>query len=149
MASPSSPLRIRHARIHDGPLRGDLVSPAALIAPGHGALTSFLGVVRDHSRGRTVTALHYECYRPMAQKVLAALIDESAARFDRDLSASIVHGLGPMVPGDVALAIHVGSAHRAAALDACRHLIERIKQDLPMWKRERSADGTDAWLAGS
>jgi molybdopterin synthase catalytic subunit len=117
--------------------------------PDHGAVASFLGVVRNHSRGAGVSALDYECYRPMAERLLQALIQETAERFDRDLTASIAHGIGRMVPGDVSLSIHVGSAHRVAAFDACRHLIERIKQDLPVWKREFYADGSSAWLKGS
>ncbi len=140
---------LRSSLIHDGPLPAALLTPAALIAPDHGAVSSFLGVVRNHSRGGAVTALTYECYRPMAESVLHRLIIETAERFDGSLSATVAHGTGAMVPGDVALAIHVGSAHRAAAFDACRHLIERIKQDLPVWKRERYADGSDAWLKGS
>jgi molybdopterin synthase catalytic subunit len=140
---------MRHAAIHDGPLPAALLAPTALLRRDHGAVASFLGVVRDHARGRAVLALHYECYRPMAEAVLGRLIAEAAERCDPHLAASIVHGIGPMVPGDVSVAIHVGSAHRAAAFDACRLLIERLKQDIPIWKRERYDDGSEAWLQGS
>lgn len=140
---------MRDAVIHAGPLPAELISPSALTAPAHGAVATFLGVVRNHNRGAAVSALDYECYRPMAEKMLRDLIEETAQRFDRDLSASVAHGTGHLVPGDVSVCIHVGSAHRAAAFDACRHLIERIKQDLPVWKREIYADGTSTWLKGS
>lgn len=140
---------MNHAAIHDGPLPAALHAPTALLRREHGALASFLGVVRDHARGRTVLGLHYDCYRPMAEVVLHRLISEAAQRCDPELAASIVHGIGPMLPGEVSVAIHVGSAHRAAAFDACRMLIERLKQDLPIWKRERYADGSEAWLQGS
>ena len=139
----------RHSLIHDGPLPAVFHAPTALLERDHGAVASFLGVVRDHARGRAVLGLHYECYRPMAEAVLQRLIAEAAERCDPDLNASIVHGIGPMVPGDVSVAIHVSSAHRAAAFDACRLLIERLKQDIPIWKRERYADGSEAWLQGS
>jgi molybdopterin synthase catalytic subunit len=142
--SAAAPLR--RGTIHDGPLPADACSGARLTSSAHGAVASFLGVVRNHSRG---AVLHYECYRPMAEKVFAQLLAEAAERFDRDLAADITHGVGPMTPGDIALAIHVASAHRAAAFDACRHLIERIKHDLPVWKRECYADGSGAWLKGS
>lgn len=139
----------RSCSIIDGPLGADLASPLSLAAPAHGAIASFVGVVRDHHLGRGVTHLVYECYQPMAESILARLINEAAARFDAELSAIIHHGIGRMVPGEVSLAIHVATAHRPAAFDACRHLIERIKEDLPVWKREFYADGSDAWLKGS
>lgn len=141
---------MRHdARIVDGPLPPELTQAAALRAPGHGGIASFLGVVRDHARGRAVAGLFYECYRPMAERVLAALIAEAAERFDAQLAAIVAHGTGAMAPGEVSLAIHVSSAHRGPAFDACRHLLERIKQDLPVWKRQRYADGSEEWLKGS
>jgi molybdopterin synthase catalytic subunit len=139
----------RASAIHDGPLPRGLCDAAALASPVHGAVVSFLGVVRNHHHGRGVTRLVYQCYRPMAERLLARLIAEAAENCDNGLSALVVHGVGLMHPGDVALAIHVGSAHRAAAFDACRQLIERIKQDLPVWKREHYDDGSDAWLKGS
>ncbi len=143
-------------RIHDGPLPAELFTPSALLSADDGAISSFLGVVRNRSRAgvpdgpyHAVSALHYQCYRPMAEKILAALISEAAEQHDRALRASIVHAVGDLVPGEVSLAIHVASAHRAAAFAACRHLIERIKQDLPVWKHEHYADGTSQWLKGS
>lgn len=139
----------RDGFIHDGPLPAAALSPGDLIDRAHGAVASFVGVVRDHARGRTVTHLHYECYRPMAEAVLQRLMAEAAELHDSQLSARIVHGIGPMVPGDPSVAIHVTSAHRAAAFAACRHLIERLKQDVPIWKRERYDDGSEAWLQGS
>jgi len=139
----------REAVIVAGPLSAAWCTGAALTTPGDGAIASFLGVVRDHARGRAVSGLYYECYRPMAERVLGDLIAEAATRFDPGLSAIVAHGSGALVPGEVSVAIHVASAHRIAAFDACRHLIERLKQDLPIWKRERYADGDEAWLKGS
>ena len=142
--------------IHEGPLPAALHAPTALLGPQHGACASFLGVVRNRSRAgiadgpyRPVTGLHYQCYRPMAERVLAELVREAATLHDPELRAQLVHGIGDHLPGEVSLAIHVVSAHRAAAFAACRLLIERIKQDLPVWKRERYADGSEQWLKGS
>ena len=135
--------------IIDGPLPTALLTPAALCAPEHGAIASFIGVVRNHHHGRGVTHLVYDCYRPMAEKLLADLVLEAAAKFDPELRATIHHGIGRMDPGQPSVAIHVASAHRVAAFDACRHLIERIKEDLPVWKQEFYDDGTSLWLKGS
>lgn len=131
--------------IVDGPLRADRLAPPAP-RPDHGAVASFLGVVRDHHDGRAVDHLVYECHRPMAEAVLRALAEEARGRFGADLAITVVHGVGRMAPGEVSLAIHVSSAHRPAAFAACRHLLERIKEDLPVWKRERYADGDARWL---
>ncbi len=135
--------------IIEGPLPGGLLTPAVLCAPDHGAITSFVGVVRNHHHGRGVTHLIYDCYRPMAEKLLCDLVQEVAARFDPGLHAAIHHGIGRIDPGQASVAIHVASAHRVAAFDACRHLIERIKQDLPVWKQEFYSDGSSLWLKGS
>lgn len=85
----------------------------------------------------------------MAEPVLIALVAEARAIHGNDLAAVVVHATGDLVPGQVAVAIHTASAHRAAAFAACRHLIERIKADLPIWKRESYADGSSEWLKGS
>ncbi len=147
---PASPPRsARASAIHDGPLPRSLCNAATLASPAQGAVATFLGVVRNRHHERGVTRLVYQCYRPMAERLLARLIDEAAERCDRALSVMVVHGTGVMHPGDVALCIHIASAHRAGAFDACRLLIERIKQDLPMWKHEHYDDGSSSWLKGS
>jgi molybdopterin synthase catalytic subunit len=135
--------------IIDGPLAHDLLTPAALCTPEHGAIASFLGVVRNHHHGKTVTHLIYDCYRPMAEKMLREIIHEAASQFDHQLSARVYHGIGHLEPGQTSVVIHVASAHRVAAFAACRHIIERIKEDLPIWKHEHYADGTAQWLKGS
>lgn len=140
---------IRRTSIFDGPLPASAYSAHELADPQSGGLCSFVGVVRNHARGRSVVALDYTCYRGMAEKVLASILLEAATEHDPELSGIIVHGIGPMMPGDASVAIHVASAHRAAAFAACRHIIERLKQDVPIWKHERYADGSVAWLQGS
>ncbi len=140
---------MRSAAIHLGPLPAHELAPGGLAAVSHGAVCSFIGVVRDHAHGRQVVALDYECYAAMAESVLLALIEEAAMTHDRDLAARVVHGYGPMQPGDASVAIHVASAHRDAAFAACRQLIERLKEDSPVWKHETYTDGTSAWLPGS
>jgi molybdopterin synthase catalytic subunit len=135
--------------IHDGPLPPELCVPSRVIAPGRGAVSTFLGVVRDHAKGRGVTGLFYECYRPMAERVLTSLAREAAEKFDRELEVFVAHGTGAMAPGEVSVCILAASAHRGPACDAARHLIERIKQDLPVWKKQTFADGEVEWVQGS
>jgi len=131
--------------IHDGPIAAERWAPAAL-RRDHGAVASFLGVVRDHHGGRAVEHLVYDCHRPMAETVLRDLAAEARARFDPDASVTAIHGVGRMEPGEVSLVLHVSSAHRPAAFDACRQLLERIKEDLPVWKQEHYGDGQVLWL---
>ncbi len=133
----------------DGPLCEASCSFQGLLAPGRGAIASFLGVVRDHAHGRGVSELLYEAYRPMAERQLRSLAHEAQQRFDPELGVVLVHGLGLMKPGSISVCIHAASAHRAPALGAVAHLIERLKQDLPVWKRQTYADGEVAWLPGS
>ncbi len=140
-----------HSRtgIVDGPLPPFLLTPAGLCSAEHGAITSFIGVVRNLHHGRGVTHLIYDCYRAMAEKMLADLVAETASHFDSKLIATVYHGIGRLDPGEVSVAIHIASAHRVAAFAACRHMIERIKEDLPVWKQEFYDDGTSLWLKGS
>ncbi len=147
MDATAAPLR--SWAIIDGPLPPERCAPLALARHDQGAIASFLGVVRDHHHGRGVTRLVYECYRTMAERLLGELVAEAAERFDAQLHAQVAHGTGLLLPGQVSVAIHVGAAHRVAAFAACRHLIERIKEDLPVWKHEHYADGGSAWLKGS
>jgi molybdopterin synthase catalytic subunit len=135
--------------IHDGPLPPELCAQSRVIGPGRGAVSSFLGVVRDHAKGRGVTGLFYECYRPMAERVLTSLAREAADKFDPQLEVFVAHGTGAMAPGEVSVCILAASAHRGPACDAARHLIERIKQDLPVWKRQTFSDGDVEWVQGS
>ena len=133
--------------LHDGPLTN--LAATALCVAHHGAVASFLGVVRNTHHGKEVTGLSYSAYHSMAEALLIRLADEARNAHGTDLDVVCIHGLGAMVPGEVSLVIHVGSAHRDAAFDACRLLLTRIKQDLPVWKHEHYADGSSAWLEGS
>jgi molybdopterin synthase catalytic subunit len=109
-----------------------------------GAVVSFVGVVRDHDHGRSVTSLEYEGH-PNAEKVLQEVADEVAA--DPDVYAvAVSHRIGPLAIGDVALAAAVSTAHRAAAFAACARLVDEAKARLPIWKRQVFTDGTEEWV---
>jgi len=114
--------------------------------PEDGASVIFEGVVRNHSRGRRTLFLEYEAYEPMAIKEMDALIAEALTRFQiRD--AAIVHRLGRIEIGETSVLIVVTSAHRAAAFEACRWLIDTLKKTVPIWKKEHFEDGA-VWADG-
>lgn len=111
-----------------------------------GAVTVFDGIVRDNTRGRRTLHLDYEAYEEMAEKQMAELATEARARFGvRDVA--IVHRLGRLEIGETSVLIVVASAHRAAAFDACRWLIDTLKKTVPIWKKETFADGA-VWADG-
>lgn len=127
----------------DGPL--DAAGAIAAVAgPGRGAVVVFLGTVRDHHRGRRVAGLSYSAYRPMAAAVLRRIVADLEAGGE-DLRAAIVHRLGEVPVGEPSVVIAVGAPHRAAAYEASRTALERLKAEAPIWKRERYDDGTVAW----
>jgi MoaE-MoaD fusion protein len=112
--------------------------------PGAGAIATFIGTVRDHGRGRAVTHLEYEAYAPAAELTMAQIGDEIRERWGVD-HVAIVHRIGSLAVGEASVVISVASAHRDAAFEACRYAIERIKEIVPIWKKEHYADGA-AWL---
>jgi MoaE-MoaD fusion protein len=116
----------------------------AVEGPERGGLVTFTGHVRDHTRGRAVRALSYEAYAAMAERAMAAIGREIEARWPGSRVA-IVHRVGTLVPGEAAVVIAVSAPHRAAAFEGCRHAIERLKADVPIWKKERFADGEE-WV---
>ena len=111
----------------------------------HGALATFTGVVRDHARGRDVDSLYYEAYRPMAEKKLREIVAEVEGEIS-GVRVAVHHRLGQLVVGDVAVQVAVGSAHRKQAFEACALVIDRLKEVVPIWKRETGPDGSQ-WVS--
>lgn len=111
---------------------------------GSGALVTFNGTVRDHARGKPVTALEYEAYPPAAEKMLEQIGDEIFERWNIR-TVAIVHRYGLLQIGETSVVIAVSSAHRDVAFEACRYAIERIKVLVPIWKREIYEDGA-VWI---
>ena len=127
----------------DGPI--DVAALQRRVAgPSRGAVVLFLGTVRDHHDGRTVAALAYDAYRAMAEATLRRLIDELEAEH-APARLAIVHRLGPVPIGEASVAIAVASPHREQAYAASRAALERLKREVPIWKRERYADGSECW----
>jgi molybdopterin synthase catalytic subunit len=111
-----------------------------------GAVCLFDGIVRDNTRGRATLHLDYEAYEEMALKQMHALRDDAIARFGVH-EIAIVHRLGRLFVGETSVLIAVSSAHRGAAFDACRYVIDTLKKTVPIWKREQFADGA-VWADG-
>jgi molybdopterin synthase catalytic subunit len=126
----------------DGPLDVDAAA-RSVEDPGFGAVVTFLGTVRNHHAGRAVEKLTYTAYRRMAADALARIVSELEAA--APVRVSIVHRLGEVPVGEPSVVIAVGSAHRAAAYEASRTALERLKAEVPIWKREHYAEGGAVW----
>lgn len=130
-------------------LGAEPLEPAVLVAavddPRAGAVATFVGRVRDHDPGvdGEVVGLEYSAH-PDAAAVLARLAQEAAAR-DGVLQVALAHRLGRLAVGEPALVAVVATAHRTLAFDVCRDLVEAVKAQLPVWKRELLADGSHVW----
>lgn len=110
-----------------------------------GAVVLFLGTVRELTNGRRTAALDYDAYEDMARAKMLELGEEAAARWPI-VRAALVHRLGHLELGDVSVAVAVSCPHRHQAFDAGRFLIDRLKEVVPIWKKENWADGTTEWV---
>ena len=119
----------------------------ALDASGIGAVTTFVGLVRDNNLGRKVLHLEYEAYEPLALRGLELIVTEVSEQWPT-VRLAIHHRIGRMEIGEASVAIAVASPHRADAFAASRYAIERIKQIVPIWKHEYF-EGGDVWIEGA
>jgi molybdopterin synthase catalytic subunit len=110
-----------------------------------GACATFEGWVRDHNEGRGVKRLDYQAYVPLAQAEGERILAEAHARY-AIVDALCVHRTGALAIGDLAVWVGVSAAHRGAAFDACRYIIDEVKKRVPIWKNEHYADGESGWL---
>jgi molybdopterin synthase catalytic subunit len=117
-----------------------------LKAPADGAVVVFEGIVRDNSRGRRTLYLEYEAYEPMAVLKMEEIGREIHGQFDVD-RVGMIHRLGRLEIGETSVVMIVTSAHRRAAFDACRYAMDRLKQIVPIWKKEYFEDGA-VWAEG-
>ena len=128
----------------------EAIAPGALYdevrADGDGAVVTFAGVVRDHSNGRRTDHLVYEAYPPMAEREMAKIGEEAASRWEVD-DIAILHRVGRLEIGEISVLVAVSSPHRGDGFSACRFAIDRLKQTVPVWKKEMSEDG-EYWVEG-
>jgi molybdopterin synthase catalytic subunit len=117
---------------------------AAVRSNTAGAIVTFSGDVRDNDHGRDVASLEYEAH-PTAQNLLEKVASEIAARHEV-LSVAVAHRHGPIPIGESALVAAVAAKHRKAAFEACADLVDEVKAQIPIWKHQVFADGTDEWV---
>lgn len=135
--------RDRHARLLAEPLSLDRCI-AAVSGPGMGGIVTFTGMVRRHSRGTTVERLEYEAYGDMAVRELVRLCDEIEGEI-AGVRLAVEHRTGTLGIGDLAVVIAAAAPHRAEAFTACRAMIDRLKDRVPIWKKEFGEDGAE-WV---
>ncbi len=119
---------------------------AAVAHKGAGAICTFTGVVRDSSRGRSVTHLDYEAYAEMATSQMRKIGEEIAERWP-EARVAMAHRTGRLEIGEASVVVSVSCPHRAEAIAACKWGIDRLKESVPIWKKEHAADGT-YWIEG-
>ena len=134
-------------RVQDAPISLDETA-AAVADDAAGAVCIFTGNVRDHSDAGGVTGLTYEAWRELAEQRLRALGEEIIERWPARRVA-IVHRVGELAVGETSVIVAVSAPHRAEAFEACRHGIERLKDDAPIWKKEGLVSGEAHWVMGS
>lgn len=110
-----------------------------------GAIVHFLGIVRNNTEGREVSYLEYEAYPPMAEEKMAEIAQEISEKWGLDRVA-MIHRVGRLEIGEVSVAVAVASPHRKEAFEACHYAMNRLKQIVPIWKREVWADGEEEWV---
>jgi molybdopterin synthase catalytic subunit len=138
---------VLRAEVGEAPL--DVAEHAALVdQAAAGAVVTFAGVVRDHDGGRSVRGLEYSAH-PTAEKIVADVAADVAARSAGVRAIAVSHRIGPLVIGDVALACAVAADHRKEAFAACAELVDEVKRLLPVWKHQLFADGTDEWVGSA
>ena len=131
-------IEITHSTIDPEPIT------AAMRRDSNGAVVTFLGATRRNSMGKGVLYLEYEAYEPMALKKLSEIADEVTEKWGIE-DVAIVHRVGRLEIEDVSLVVAIASPHRKEAFQACGYVVDRIKEDVPIWKKEVFKDG-EVWV---
>lgn len=124
--------------LDEGAVRGAVADPAA------GAIVTFVGAARDRHEGKAVVRLEYEAFEEMALRQLEKIRAEAIEKFDV-VDVAVHHRTGRTEIGEASVAIAVSAAHRGPAFEACRYVIDTLKESAPIWKKEYYADGS-AWI---
>jgi len=118
----------------------------AISTPRTGGIDLFIGTVRNHSQGKRVRQLEYTAYLPMAEKLMAEIEEEIRGKWIIE-GVALIHRIGMLQVGDVAVVAAISAAHRDEAFEACRYAIDRVKAIVPIWKKEYFEEGL-AWVVG-
>jgi len=116
--------------------------------PAHGAISTFVGMVRNKNLGRNVVSVNYDVHDAMAKKVLLDIANKAISKHEQAMKIYISHFKGKLEIGGISIAIGVSSPHRKESIDVCNHLIEVIKHEAPIWKKEYYEDGESDWVKG-
>ena len=111
-----------------------------------GGVVCFEGRVRNHNEGKKVSRLFYECYLPMASKVMNEIAEQAKKKWEVK-KVDVVHRIGKIPMGEIAVWVGVSAAHRSEAFVACQFVIDEIKKKVPIWKKETYEDGSETWVA--
>ena len=122
---------------------------AFVSAQEFGAIDIFVGKVRNVNDGRQVTGISYDMFDPLALVKFEQAADKAAVQIGVPCRVYVAHAKGRLAIGDIAVVVAVGTGHRAAAFDACRCVIERVKHEAPIWKQEHYIDGDSLWVEGT
>jgi len=133
-------------RVQDEVIKADALHDVVL-ADFDGAVTSFAGTVRDNTKGRGTSYLVYDAYKEMAEKKMKEIGDEVKEKWEVD-SVGMLHRVGKLEIGEISVLIAISSPHRRASLEACHYAIDRLKETVPIWKKEVWSDGGEAWIEG-
>ena len=133
-------------RMQDEVIKADALHDVVL-ADFDGAVTSFAGTVRDNTKGRGTSYLVYDAYKEMAEKKMKEIGDEVKEKWEVD-SVGMLHRVGKLEIGEISVLIAISSPHRRASLEACHYAIDRLKETVPIWKKEVWSDGGEAWIEG-
>ena len=135
-------MQVKRFEVTDGPISIDAVA-GRLANAGNGAVVTFVGVVRDNMEGRRVRCLEYEAYPEMAEHTLSQIGDEIRARWPSIRDVAIVHRVGRLQIGETSVVIALSAGHRPELFDALHFSIDRLKEIVPIWKREVFEDGAE------
>lgn len=116
--------------------------------PAHGAVTSFIGVVRKSNLGRDVVGVSYDVFEPLAEGILTQLCERIREEYAGRINIYIEHFKGRLEVGGISVVIAVSTPHRGEGFKACRTLIEELKHQAPIWKKEHYTDGDSEWVQG-
>jgi molybdopterin synthase catalytic subunit len=141
MAAPIAPIAVTETALDAAGIR------QAALDPGAGAVVLFEGCARDSHQGRPVEQLAYEAFVPMAEAQLGLIRDEAMTRFGL-IRCLIHHRLGEVPLLEAAVVVAAASAHRREAFEAAAWIMDRIKERVPIWKREQYRDGASTWVEG-
>lgn len=133
--------------ISDAPLTWDGHYQRALFGE-YGAVAQFVGVVRNHNRGRAVKAVEYDIFAPLARRVLEEICQETRKQWGEKTYLYVAHRHGKLAVGEASVIIIAATPHRDEAFTACRYIIEQIKLRAPIWKKEHYDSGESEWVKG-